>query len=86
MLDEKEMDKIVGGGEELEKRLPPVGGLFQVPANQFWGKNTWNFFRVCTIARVLFYQCSPYHHKHQPSGPPHRFLHGFPFYFFALLV
>ena len=60
MLDEKEMDKIVGGGEKLEKHLPPVGGLFQVPANQFWGKNTWNFFWVCTIARVLFYQCSPY--------------------------
>jgi hypothetical protein len=59
MLDEKEMDKIVGGGEKLEKCLPPVGGLFQVPANQFWGKNTWNFVWVCTIARVLFISAAP---------------------------
>ena len=44
MLDEKEMDKIVGGGEKLEKRLPPVGGLFQVPANQFWEKTRGTFF------------------------------------------
>ena len=27
-----------------EKRLPPVGELFQVPKLRFWGKNTWNFF------------------------------------------
>ena len=30
------------GGEEC---LPPVGEWFWVPEHQFWGKNTWNFFR-----------------------------------------
>jgi len=42
-----------------EKRLPPVRELFKVPELRFWGKNTWNFFLFCTIARVLFYECSP---------------------------
>jgi hypothetical protein len=39
MLDEKEMDKIVGGGEKLEKRLPPVGGDFRSPRTSFGKKN-----------------------------------------------
>jgi hypothetical protein len=33
---------------------------FKSPSTSFGRKkNTWNFFWVCTIARVLFYQCSP---------------------------
>ncbi len=54
----REGDQQNRSGEE--KRLPPVGELFQVPKLWFWGKNTWNFFLFFTIARVLFYECSPY--------------------------
>ncbi len=43
-----------------EKRLPPVGELFQVPKLWFWGKNKLIFFLFCTIARVLFYEFSTY--------------------------
>jgi hypothetical protein len=67
MLDEKEMDKIIEEGRSV---CHPSGGDFRSPRTSFGKKNTWNFFWVCMIARVLFYQCSPYlKHLFQISSP-----------------
>ncbi len=67
IFDEKEVDKI---GEEGRSICHPSGCDFRTPSTRFGKKNTWNFFGVCTIAIVLFYQCSPYCREVGEVDPP----------------
>jgi hypothetical protein len=55
ILDEKEIDKI---GEEGRSVCHPSVSDFRSPRTSF-GKKHVELFFVRTIARVLFYECSP---------------------------
>jgi hypothetical protein len=55
MLEEKEIDKI---GQEGRRVCHLSGSCFRSPSYGF-GEKTRGTFLFCTIARVLFYECSP---------------------------
>jgi len=56
MLEEKEIDKI---GQEGRSVCHPSGSYFRSPSTSFGEKHVELFF-VLYVARVVFYQCSPY--------------------------
>jgi hypothetical protein len=58
MLEEKEINKI---GQEGRSVCHPSGSCFRSPSYGFGEKHV-ELVLFCTIARVLFYECSPYYH------------------------
>ena len=59
------------GGEKRGEASVTCRGVVSGPRAPVLGKNTWNFFFVLYVARVVFYQCSPYFEDFGGEGGAH---------------